>query len=97
MVGYHALPLTFPCVVTAVSVECAAMTPDEARKASERLRLALDMAATGEAMVRARLARERPGADAAEIERLVIEWYGRRPGAECGDGVGRPVDWPRSR
>lgn len=73
------------------------MTQEERRRAAGRLRLALDMAATAEAMVRARLERELPGADAAEIERRIVEWYGQRPGAEHGDAVGRPVAWPPAR
>lgn len=72
------------------------MTPEERALAAARLKLALDMSATAEAMMRARLTREVPGASPAEIERRIVEWYGRRPGAEDGDAVGRPCAWPRA-
>ena len=64
-------------------------------EAADRLRLALEMADTAEAMLRQRLRRKHAGATAAAIEALVDAWYGKRPGAENGDadGVARP--WPR--
>jgi hypothetical protein len=46
--------------------------------------------------VRARLEREHPDASSAEISRLLDSWLASRPGAEHGDGVGRPVAWPRT-
>ena len=64
-----------------------------ARDASERLAIALDLAEAAEEMLRERLARE--GLDAAEIERRVVEWYATRPGAEDGDAPGRRVPFPR--
>ncbi len=73
------------------------MGPEERRKAAERLRLALDMAATGESLMRATLRRRHPEADEAAIERMIVAWYRTRPGAEFGDAVGRPVPWPRPR
>jgi hypothetical protein len=73
------------------------MNSEERGLAALRLRLALDMAATAEAMVRARLSREMPTAGVADIERQIVEWYGRRPGAEHGDATGRPFSWPRPR
>jgi Rv0078B-related antitoxin len=39
--------------------------------------------------VRARLRREHPGADEAEIDRLIRTWLHTRPGAEDGDSSGR--------
>jgi hypothetical protein len=63
--------------------------------AARRLRLALDMFRTGEAMMRQRLRREHPDLSPAEIERRIAEWLEDRPGAPFGDGPGRPVPWPR--
>lgn len=63
--------------------------------AAARLRLALDMFATGEALMRQRLRREHPGLTADQIEDRLLEWLRTRPGAEAGDGAGRPVRWPR--
>ncbi len=58
--------------------------------AASRLRLALDLFATGEAMMRQRLRRLHSEWTEAEIERRVIQWLHERPGAEEGDGEGRP-------
>ncbi len=66
-------------------------------RAASRLRLALDMSAVAEDLVRARLMREQPDADAAEIERQIVAWYAHRPGAECGDADGTPIAWPPAR
>lgn len=73
------------------------MTSEDRGLAARRLRLALDMAATAEAMMRARLARERPESSATEIERQILDWYSRRPGAEHGDAAGTPCAWPGPR
>jgi hypothetical protein len=54
------------------------------------------MAATGETLMRGTLRRRHPEADEDAIERMIVAWYGQRPGAESGDGEGRPVPWPRS-
>lgn len=62
-----------------------------------RLRLAFEMHAMGEAMMRQRLRREHPNASDAEIEARVVAWLRERPGAEFGDASGRPVAWPRTR
>ncbi len=56
---------------------------------AQRLELALDMYEAGEAMMRARLRREHPGASEDVLERLLVEWLRRRPGAPHGDGPGR--------
>jgi len=61
--------------------------------AAERLRLALDLYATGEDIMRQNLRRRHPDATGEEIERLIIEWLRRRPGAEHGDSAGTPVPW----
>jgi hypothetical protein len=57
--------------------------------AAQKLRLALDMYEVGEQMQRMRLRRERPDADAADIEAAVDAWRMTRPGAETGDSAGR--------
>lgn len=73
-------------------------TPGEASaRAAERLRLALEMFGTGEAMMRQKLRRQHPDETDAEIEARLIAWLQERPGAEAGDAVGHPVAWPRSR
>jgi dephospho-CoA kinase len=71
---------------------------DQASEAvAERLRLALDMHGTGEAMMRQTLKREHPDADDAEIAARLTAWLQHRPGAASGDADGRPVSWPRTR
>lgn len=62
---------------------------------AERFRTTLALFELGEAMLRQKLKRKYPKASEAEIEARVREWRERRPGAEQGDGVGRPVSWPR--
>jgi hypothetical protein len=59
------------------------------------MRLALELAELGEAMLRQRLRRDRPELTEREIDVLVESWRQRRPGAEHGDAQGRPVPWPR--
>ncbi len=44
---------------------------------------------------RGRFRREHPDASDEDIELLVDAWLQERPGAEHGDGPGRPVPWPR--
>jgi hypothetical protein len=48
-------------------------------------------------MRRAQIQRERPEASEAEIEGLLVAWLQTRPGAEHGDGWGRPIPWPPPR
>jgi len=62
---------------------------------ARRVRLALELSELGEAMLRQRLRRKHPGATPAEIDAMVVTWRSQRPGAENGDGEGRPVPWPR--
>ncbi len=69
------------------------MTQEEI--ASARLRTAFDLFTAGERMMRQNLRRRHPEASVAEIEEMLWAWLMRRPGAEDGDGVGRPVTWPR--
>ena len=62
---------------------------------AERFRTTLALFELGEAMLRQKLKRKFPQASEAEIGARVREWLDRRPGAEHGDAVGRPVAWPR--
>ena len=64
---------------------------------TRKLRLALAMGSEGFEMKRMQLRRRFPKADEAEIDRRFRAWLQDRPGAEHGDGVGRPVTWPRTR
>ena len=57
---------------------------------ADRLELALDLYAAGEAMMRSRLRREHPAASEAELEEMLVAWLRRRPGAPLGDAPGRP-------
>ncbi len=59
----------------------------------DRLLLAFDLFETAEAMMRVRLRRSHPEADAQRIEQLLQEWLQHRRGAEHGDGHGQPVAW----
>lgn len=61
--------------------------------AAARLRLALDLFATGEDLARQRLRRLHPEWTASEIEVGIGAWLRERPGAEDGDGEGRPRAW----
>lgn len=65
-------------------------------EAARRLRLALELFETGEAMMRERLRREHPELSGAEIEARLLAWLHERPGAEHGDAPGRPGTWPRT-
>lgn len=69
----------------------------EDHPAARRLRLAFELYAAGEAMMRQTLRRRHPEAGDAEIEARLIEWLHERPGAEHGDAEGRPIPWPRQR
>ena len=57
---------------------------------AQRIRIALDLYEVGEGMMRARLKREKPRADDAEIQFLIERWLRTRPGAEHGDYPGEP-------
>ena len=60
-----------------------------------RLKTALELQRTGVAMMRQNLRRRFPHDTEAELHRRLGAWLQERPGAELGDGVGRPVTWPR--
>ena len=55
-----------------------------------RMKMAFDLYETAEAIMRQNLRRRFPDASEAEIERRLVSWLHRRPGAEHGDGIGRP-------
>ncbi len=67
----------------------------DARRLGQRLVLAFDLYEAGEQIMLQNLKRRHPDAGHEEIERRLGEWLCRRPGAELGDGAGRPVAWPR--
>ena len=71
------------------------MVADRPDSPAERLRLAFDLFAAGESLMRARLRRDNPDISQAELEALVFAWLLERPGAESGDVEGRSVPWPR--
>lgn len=72
------------------------MEPASEPSPEEKLRLSLEMFTYGCEMMRLNLRRSHPQASDTEIEELFRAWLRTRPGAEHGDGVGRPVKWPRS-
>ncbi len=57
----------------------------------ERMRLTFDLCQTAEAIKRQSLRRRHPALGAEEIDKLMAEWRLARPGAEHGDGPGRPA------
>lgn len=69
--------------------------PEQAVKDATRLKTALELQRTGVAMMRQTLRRRFPSDSDVEIGHRLSAWLQARPGAEFGDGVGRPVAWPR--
>jgi Rv0078B-related antitoxin len=67
------------------------------RQAARRLRLALDLFAAGEDLMRQRLRRQYPALAPPQLEARLVQWLRQRPGAEFGDSPGKPVAWPRLR
>jgi hypothetical protein len=67
----------------------------DTRELAERLRVAFDLFAAGESLMRQTLRRGHPAADATEIEVRLEAWLAERPGAEHGDAAGRAVSWPK--
>jgi len=65
--------------------------PTRAAVVMKRMQVAFDLFETAQLIMRQNLRRRHPELEDAEIERRLIEWRHRRPGAEYGDGVGRPV------
>ena len=69
-------------------LDCFVMAPDAA---AIRFRLALDLFATGEALMRQRLRRLHPDWTEDQIEGRMAEWLRGAPGAEAADALGRPT------
>lgn len=65
------------------------------RQLGKGLELAFDLFEAGEQIMRQNLKRRHPDAAPEEIEARFAEWLAQRPGAELGDAVGKPVEWPR--
>lgn len=59
---------------------------------AEKIRLALDLFATGEALMRQQLRRRHPDWTEARLRRGLLEWLRTRPGAEKGDAARRPTN-----
>jgi Rv0078B-related antitoxin len=55
------------------------------------MRCAFDLFAAGLDLQRQNLRRRHPGATEDEIDALLDAWLEQRPGAEHGDGEGRPA------
>jgi len=70
-----------------------AMQTPERLAAAERMRQAFDLHDAGVSMMRAKLRRDHPDADDAEIDDRLRAWLHTRPGAEFGDaeGIPRPI------
>lgn len=66
------------------------MTTPPTDPRARRLVEALELHEEGVAMMRQTLRRKHPEASEAEIQRRLQAWLLERPGAEHGDGWGRP-------
>lgn len=62
---------------------------------AERFRTTLALFDFGYRMMQQNLRRKFPAASESDIETRLRAWVSDRPGAEFGDGVGKPIDWPR--
>jgi hypothetical protein len=69
--------------------------PDRQTTVQDRARETFDLFQTGIDLMRQNLRRRYPEAQPEEIERKLDAWMLERPGAEHGDGVGRPRLGPR--
>ena len=67
----------------------------EPAKAIDKMRTALELSDLAVQIMRQNLRRRHPGASEAEVAAMLRQWMHTRPGAEHGDTVGRPIDWPR--
>ena len=67
--------------------------PEPPSTPAQRLRMALSLFDDGVAIMRGNLRRRHPDADEEELRRRLREWLYDRPGAEQGDGCGRPRSW----
>lgn len=69
----------------------ASMQPIRDPEVLQRMELAFDLYEAAEEIMRQNLRRRNPEASEEEIEEGIREWLRRRPGAEHGDGEGRPA------
>lgn len=65
------------------------------RRAAARLNLCFDMFELGTDMMVQKLRRQHPEASDEELRSRYVAWLHERPGAENGDGQGKPASWPR--
>lgn len=75
----------------------AAHTPLDPEAVQRRMQTVCDLFEAALALQRQNLRRRHPEASEERISELVQEWLFHRPGAEHGDGVGRPIPWPPPR
>lgn len=73
------------------------MSAGETERMDRKFRVVVDLFRTGVDMKYRQLRRLHPDATAAELRRLLRAWLHERPGAELGDGEGRPIPWPRTK
>jgi hypothetical protein len=59
---------------------------------AEKLRAALELHEVGVELMRQNLRRRHPDASDDLIDDLLTDWLRTRPGAEHGDGAGRPSE-----
>ncbi|MBI5496934.1 MAG: hypothetical protein HY904_18105 [Deltaproteobacteria bacterium] len=64
---------------------------------AQKLRVAFELADAAVEMMKARIRREHPVLSSWERAALLVRWVQTRPGAEWGDGEGRPVPWHGAR
>lgn len=64
---------------------------------AEQFRIALELFEEGVRIMEQNLRREHPDATDEEIDERLRAWLAHRPGAEHGDCVGRPLEWPLRR
>ena len=57
-----------------------------------RMQMALDLYEFAEQIQRQNIRRRNPELSEDEVEERIVQWLQHRPGAELGDGVGRPTD-----
>jgi len=75
----------------------ARKTAGSGPQAAERLRLAFDLFAAGESLMRQNLRRRFPAASAEEIEAHLDAGLSKRAGAELGDAAGWPARFPLTK
>jgi hypothetical protein len=64
-------------------------------RVARNLRLTLALHDEGVRLMRQNLRCRHPDLTDSEIDQRLRAWLSERPGAEHGDGVGRPGRWPR--